>query len=65
MSQYPTLTAFQVNGKYILKSGTDFRQFSVVTLTFIPDDGDDVKGGGETQFIWDLNQCSNKRAMAL
>ena len=34
----------QVNGKYILKSGTDFRQFSVVTLTFIPDEGDDIKG---------------------
>ena len=25
---------FQVNGKYILKSGTDFRQFSKVTLDF-------------------------------
>ena len=34
-----------VNGKYILKSGTDFRQFSVVTLTFIPDEGDDIKPG--------------------
>ena len=34
-----------MNGKYILKSGTDFRQFSVITLTFFPDDGDDVKAG--------------------
>ena len=25
-----------MNGKYILKSGTDFRQFSVITLDFTP-----------------------------
>lgn len=24
----------QVNGKYIIKSGTDFRQFSKITITF-------------------------------
>ncbi len=29
----------------MLKSGTDFRQFSVITLLFAPDDGDDVKAG--------------------
>ena len=28
------LCVIQVNGKYILKSGTDFRNFSVVTLDF-------------------------------
>ena len=25
---------FQVNGKYVVKSGTDFRQMSQITLTF-------------------------------
>ena len=29
-----TISPAQVNGKYILKSGTDFRQFSKVTLDF-------------------------------
>ena len=28
---------FQVNGTWILKSGTDFRQFSLVTLDFTED----------------------------
>ena len=30
----PNIFFFQVNGTYILKSGTDFRQFSLVTLDF-------------------------------
>ncbi len=28
------LHMFQVKGKYVLKSGTDFRQFSVITINF-------------------------------
>jgi len=35
-----------VNGKYILKSGTDFRQFSVVTLTFNEEKEKDKEGEG-------------------
>ncbi len=28
---------FQVNGKYVIKSGTDFREFSQITLKFTGD----------------------------
>lgn len=31
---YESHTRSQVNGKYIIKSGTDFRQFSVLTVDF-------------------------------
>jgi 2',3'-cyclic-nucleotide 2'-phosphodiesterase (5'-nucleotidase family) len=30
----PYVTFLQVNGKYIIKSGTDFRNLSKITLTF-------------------------------
>ena len=33
---------FQINGKYILKSGTDFRQFSVVTVNFPKEEGERI-----------------------
>ena len=32
----------QINGKYVIKSGTDFRNFSEVTLTFLDDGRFDV-----------------------
>jgi 2',3'-cyclic-nucleotide 2'-phosphodiesterase (5'-nucleotidase family) len=31
---YNYVTFLQVNGKYIIKSGTDFRNLSKITLTF-------------------------------
>ena len=36
-------SAFQVNGKWVLKSGTDFREMSRLTLTFDADKKADVK----------------------
>ncbi len=33
-----------MNGKYILKSGTDFRQFSVITLDFTPPEEEEEEG---------------------
>lgn len=67
-------TPFQINGKYILKSGTDFRQFSVITLKFAEDDDADpdapvVKAGAlatiEAVEVTSLYEPDNELAAAL